>query len=335
LTPSDDGRSLGGAFEHVFERCYWRESDMTTVLDGVERAALARAVLARAEQRTGARSGLRVTTRPGQARPGQASAVASPVEPSTASPAGVAAPAGTSPAVPAVRERQHDGPAASTVPPTTPSSITHPDRPPFPVTPALAALLPEGALRRGTSLVVTGSTSLLLALVARASQEGSWVAVVGLPAVGLLAAQQAGVVLDRLALVPRPGPDAPTVVAALLDGVDLVVVGDGVALVDSDRRRLMARARERGAVLLSTAPWSGANLVLTAEPVEWTGLGDGHGHLRRHRLAVTRGGRGSAGRGARAEVVLPVRPETSATRTGSPARRRPVEVPAVPLRLVG
>jgi hypothetical protein len=237
--------------------------------------------------------------------------------------------------VPAVRE-QHDGPAASTVPPTTPSTITHPDRPPLPVTPALAALLPEGALRRGSSLVVTGSTSLLLALVARASQEGSWVAVVGLPGVGLLAAQQAGVVLDRLALVPRPGPDAPTVIAALLDGVDVVVVGDGVALVDSDRRRLMARARERGAVLLSTASWSGANLVLTAEPVEWTGLGDGHGHLRRHRLAVTRGGRGGAGRGARAEVVLPVRPETAATgAAASPARRRPAEVPAVPLRLVG
>jgi hypothetical protein len=215
------------------------------------------------------------------------------------------------------------------------ASLTHPDRPPLPVAPDLAALLPDAALRRGTSVVVTGSTSLVLALVAQASQEGSWVAVVGLPAVGLLAAQQAGVVLDRLAVVPRPGPDAPTVLAALLDGVDLVVVGDGAALVDSDRRRLTARARERGAVLLSTAPWPGAQLVLSAEPVEWTGLGVGHGHLRRHRLAVTRSGRGSAGRGVRAEVVLPVRLGTAARSASAPARRPADQTPAVPLRMVG
>jgi hypothetical protein len=216
------------------------------------------------------------------------------------------------------------------------SVLTHPDRPPLPVAPDLAPLLPDAGLRRGASLVVSGSTSLLLALVAQASQEGSWAAVVGLPAVGLLAAQQAGVVLDRLALVPRPGPDAPTVLAALVDGVDLVVVGDGAALLDADRRRLTARARERGAVLLSTAPWPGANLVLTAEPVEWTGLGTGHGHLRRHRIAVTRTGRGSAGRGERAEVVLPVQLRPAGTGSAAaPGRRRPADVPAAPLRMVG
>jgi hypothetical protein len=108
-----------------------------------------------------------------------------------------------------------------------------------------------------------------------------------------------------------------------------------VALVDSDRRRLTARARERGAVLLSTGPWSGANVVLAAEPVEWTGLGDGHGHLRRHRLAVTRGGRGSAGRGARAEVVLPVPPGTVVAGAGTAPARRPAEAPVLPLRMVG
>jgi hypothetical protein len=294
---------------------------MTTVLDGVDRAALARAALARAEQRTGARSGLRV---PRTTSPSALSTTVPSELPTTTAPG----------SAPPSRLRQPDaGSAVGTVP--SASSITHPDRPPLPVTPVLASLLPDGALRRGSSLVVTGSTSLVLALVARASQEGSWVAVVGLPGVGLLAAQQAGVVLDRLALVPRPGPDAPTVLAALLDGVDLVIVGDGVTLVDSDRRRLTARARERGAVLLSTTPWTGANVVLSAEPVEWTGLGDGHGHLRRHRLAVTRGGRGSAGRGVHAEVVLPVRPETATARPGVAPTRRPAEAPTVPLRLVG
>lgn len=283
---------------------------MVTVLDGVgraapdrtatDRAAVARAVLARAEQRTGARSAPRSGV----------------VTSSTSSSSSTGAPSAL--------------PLAAAAP-----TLSHPDRPPLPVFPALAGLLPEGALRRGASLVVTGSTSLLLALVARASQEGSWTAVVGLPAVGLLAAQQAGVVLDRLALVPRPGPDAPTVLAALLDGVDLVVVGDDAALVDSDRRRLTARARERGTVLLSTTSWPGAHVVLTAEPVEWTGLGTGHGHLHRHRLAVTRGGRGSAGRGGRAEVVLPVPPDATGTRAAAAPTRRPDGAPSVPLRLVG
>lgn len=209
----------------------------------------------------------------------------------------------------------------------------HPDRPPLPVSTSLAHLLPEGALHRGGTLVVTGSTSLLLALVARASQEGSWVAVVGLPGVGVLAAQQAGVDLDRLALVPCPGPDAPTVLAALIDGVDLVIVG-AAALADSDRRRLMARARERGTVLLSTLSWTGAHLVLTAEPAGWTGLGLGHGHLRSHRLTVTRSGRGSAGRLVQADVVLPVREPTGAP--GDPLHRLPSGSPGTPaLRLVG
>ena len=120
----------------------------------------------------------------------------------------------------------------------------------LPVLPVVASVLPQGALRRGSTLAVTGSTSLVLALVAQASREGSWAAVVGLPGVGLLAAAQLGVDLSRLALVPNPGGDAATVLSALVDGVDIVVLGPGLALVDADRRRLMARARERGTVLI-------------------------------------------------------------------------------------
>src|SRR5450830_1672498 len=150
----------------------------------------------------------------------------------------------------------------------------------LPVLPGIAPVLPQGALRRGSTLAVTGSTSLVLALVAQASQEGSWAALVGLPGVGLLAAAQLGVDLGRLALVPRPGGDAATVLGALIDGVDIVVLGPGLALVDADRRRLMARARERGTVLISAAPWAGAQVVLTAERTRWTGLGEiGRAHV--------------------------------------------------------
>jgi hypothetical protein len=174
----------------------------------------------------------------------------------------------------------------------------------LPVPPGLAGVLPTGALERGSTVVVHGSTSLALGLLAEASRTGSWVALVGLPGAGVLAAAQLGLDLDRVVLVPAPGPDGPTVLAALLDGVDVVVVGD-VALGDGDRRRLSARARERGAVLLSIGAWSGAHLVLTAEVTRWEGLGHGHGRLRSRRMTVRCAGRGAAARGWLAEVTVP------------------------------
>jgi hypothetical protein len=94
----------------------------------------------------------------------------------------------------------------------------------WPVAPLLAGLLPTGMLRRGSVVSLLGSTSLLWAMISVASQAGAWVAVVGIPEVGALAAAEQGVALDRLALIPRPGEQWPTVVAALLDGVDLLVL---------------------------------------------------------------------------------------------------------------
>jgi len=160
------------------------------------------------------------------------------------------------------------------------------------------------SLDRGATLTVAGSTSLLLALLAEASATGSWVAMVGLPGVGVLAAAQLGLALERVVLVPDPGPDGPRVLAALLDGMDAVVVGE-VALTDSDRRRLSARARERSAVLLSTTPWPGASVAIHATVSRWGGVGRGDGRLRDGMLAVSRFGRGAAARGWSGEVVIP------------------------------
>lgn len=313
---------------------------MTTVLDvpeGVtaDRAALARAVLARAERRTGARSAVRVAGPVSSVQGARTTPVPGMTGPVPVPDPEVPVPVPVGP-----------GTAGST-------TVHQTERPPLPVDPGLVHLLPDGALRRGGTLVVTGSTSLVLALVAEASRDGSWVAVVGMPAVGLLAARQSGIELDRLALVPAPGPDAPTVLAALVDGVDVVVVGPQVALTDADRRRLVSRARDRGAVLLSTSPWAGAHLVLSATPAGWSGLGAGHGHLRSQRLTVTRGGRGGAARPHRDEVVLPLgrpaaRTTTSTTVPTAVPAAGPTAVPAAvsdavpdavpaaqPLRLVG
>jgi hypothetical protein len=136
---------------------------------------------------------------------------------------------------------------------------------------------------------------LLLSLLAAPSRDGGWCAVVGFDALGVLAAAEAGVVLERTVLVPDPGPRWPTVVAALLDAMDVVAVRPPRP-AGTDGRRLVARARERGSVLLGTGAWVGADLRLSVEQMRWEGLGQGYGRLRRYRALVRVEGRGAASR---------------------------------------
>jgi hypothetical protein len=167
-------------------------------------------------------------------------------------------------------------------------------------------VLPWGGLRRGSTVAVTpGTSSLVLALLAGAATAGGWSAVVGMPGLGALAAAQAGIALERLALVPDPGPEWTTVVAALLDGMDLVVVAPPGPVPTRVAGRLAARARQRGSVLLAYGPWEGAALTLTAGSWEWEGLGAGGGRLRCRELTVTARGRGAASRPRRVRVRLP------------------------------
>jgi hypothetical protein len=184
-------------------------------------------------------------------------------------------------------------------------------RPTLPVVGALTALFPHGGLVRGTSVAVSGgpgSTSLALAAVAAASQAGSWVAVVGVGDLGLGAMGWTGVAHDRVLLVDAPGADLwPRVMAVLAGSVDVVVAGPPAtggrrppgAVPPRVGRRLGTVVREQSAVVL-TVGWEipgfepQVRLAVTAE--HWDGLGGGHGHLRSRRVAVTRTGRGSAGR---------------------------------------
>lgn len=280
-----------------------REDDGRTADRAAARAALARSVLRLAEERTGASRWVRPSGRPQVTLDGLGGAPVAPVP------------------APHPVPSEPDPEAAARV---------------LPVAPDLAGLLPSGGLVRGTTVVVDGSTSLVLALLAQASAEGGWVALVGLPDAGVLAAHQLGLVLDRVAFVPAPGADAATVVAALLDGFDAVVVGPAAALGDADRRRLAARARERSAVLVPTTPWVGAHTVLTAAGSRWEGLGRGHGRLRSRHLTVRSSGRGAAAAGSVRHVLVPscphpwqpadVPPVTSDATGPVPGAIRPAEV---------
>jgi hypothetical protein len=186
----------------------------------------------------------------------------------------------------------------------------------LPVVPALETLVAGGGLRRGSVLSVSeapgasGAGSLALALAARASAAGSWAAGVGLPSLGLAAAAELGVALERLVLVAAPERQSrPTVVATLVDGFDLVLVGPHQELGPADARRLVARARERGTVLVrldGSGPGSeNADLRLRVTATSWEGLGAGHGHLRARRVTIEAGGRGEASHPRRADLWLP------------------------------
>lgn len=216
--------------------------------------------------------------------------------------------------------------------------------PGLPVTAPLARLLPGAGLRRGSTVAIpepAGATSLLFALLAEASAAGAWVGIVGRPDLGIAAAAEAGLVLERLALVPAPGADLVAVSMALLDGMDVVAVAPSGRQGESrraappvraaERQRLAARARQRGAVLVSLGPWQGADLELRCSGWSWSGLGAGGGRLRARTAVVGRGGRGSAGRGREVRLLLPGAEGRPAAVAGAVA---PVPAPA-PIRVAG
>lgn len=182
----------------------------------------------------------------------------------------------------------------------------------LPVLGPLQPLLADGGLRRGTTVTVegVGATSLALALGAAATTAGSWAAAVGLPSLGWLGAGELGLALERVVVVSPPPAAWATVVAALLDAVDLVWAGLPPRVRAGDARRLVARARERGSVLVPLgggAGWpSPAPVRLAVGSPAWTGpAGAGAGRLEARRVEVVATGRGAAARERRVALWLP------------------------------
>ncbi|MFN8020468.1 MAG: hypothetical protein U0Q03_02965 [Acidimicrobiales bacterium] len=180
-----------------------------------------------------------------------------------------------------------------------------------PVHAALAGVLPQG-LVQGTTVCCTGvsATSAALLAVAEASQRGAWVGVAGMATLGMQAASEAGVDVERIVAVrDRPGGlDDGTwgqVLAAMVDGFDVVLLGPGVVVRAGTARRVQTRAQARGAVLVLAGEVAGfvPDLQVRAD-ARWDGLGDGHGHLRSRRMRVEVHGR-RAPRPRRDELWFP------------------------------
>jgi len=189
----------------------------------------------------------------------------------------------------------------------------------LPVVPALGDLFPGGLLR-GTTVEVggpagaypevggpAGASSLLLALMAAASQAGSWCAVVAVEDLGPVAAAEVGLDLGRVALVPRVPPERwPVTVSGLLDALDIVAARPPPRLGVGEARRLSARAKERGSILLVAGSWrEGADVRLKVVGARWEGVGAGQGHLRRRLVVVEAAGRGAFAREQRVKLWLP------------------------------
>lgn len=180
-------------------------------------------------------------------------------------------------------ERIQSGPAAEPV-------ATHP---------ALSGLL---QLRAGGVYGVDSASAALL-LAAGPSLAGGWCGIVGVPDLGVEAAQTYGLQLERTVVVPDPRERWLEVVAALVDVVDLVLVRPPGPVRQGEAARLAARLRKRGVALVAWGEWPRCDARLTVAGTRWEGLGQGHGRLaaRRVRLEVRRGAAPARGR----ELWLP------------------------------
>lgn len=172
----------------------------------------------------------------------------------------------------------------------------------------------DGGLARGSVLAVEGigATSLALGMAA-ATASGTWCVVVGLTDLAPVGVVEAGLDPARVAFVDVDGSGRTAeVIAALVGAVDLVLVDARLPVRPVEVRRIGARLRERGSVVVvvrpdgggACAPWS-ADVALTARAATWTGPGRGEGHLRSRSLAVDVVGRGRAARTRRHDLLLP------------------------------
>jgi hypothetical protein len=208
----------------------------------------------------------------------------------------------------------------------------------LPVLSPLADLFPDGSLRRGSTVVVGdlaptgragagGEVSVALALLAAASGAGSWGALVGLAGLGAVAAHDIGIDLARLAVVPEPGAAWAEVTAALVDGVDVVLLFPPFPPRPAMARRLVARVRERRSVLVVVSGRSGwpepPDLHLSVSHAGWDGVGAGEGYLHRRRMTVTATGRRSAVRPRHLHLWVPGATGAVVDATGDPVTEAP------------
>lgn len=176
----------------------------------------------------------------------------------------------------------------------------------------LRMLFPTGGLAPGSSVGVDGDGgwSVAFSLASTALRPDGWIAIVGLEELGLLAANEYGIPLDRILLIETPpAPQWASVVAWLIEAVDIVCIEPTQRVKGVEARRLSGRAREQQTLLFHMdggRSWPQAlDVSLTASTHRWEGIGQGHGRLQRRLVSVAATGRRSMARYQQAHVWLP------------------------------
>jgi hypothetical protein len=175
----------------------------------------------------------------------------------------------------------------------------------------LLGIFPEGGLVRGRSVSCTGpsATSLALSLVSRAIAEGGWLALIDLPTIGLDAAGEYGIPLERIVRVDTGLGGAhrwADVVAAAADGFDVLMVRVPSDVSPTIMRKVMTRVQQRGVVVVvlgDPGPMA-CDAELSVDSAVWDGVLDGAGHLRQRTVTIRSGGRRVPGRCHR-DLLLP------------------------------
>jgi hypothetical protein len=149
---------------------------------------------------------------------------------------------------------------------------------------------------------------LAVGLAARPVAAGSWMAVVGLPMLGIELLAAMGIPLERVVAVDGgSGPrDWAERTGAAIDGFELVLTRPPTG---SERftRKIGHRLQAKGAVLIPVGPVSPGvpcDLELVTTSIAWSGIHHGAGHLRRRRATVRSEGRRMP-RPVEAELLVP------------------------------
>ena len=172
-------------------------------------------------------------------------------------------------------------------------------------------LLPDSGLVRGRIVRCSGDAglSLALSLCSLATQQGSWLGVVGVDHLGLLAAVEHGVALERTVLVhpPKTSREWSITVAAAIEGLDLLIVAVPERLSVNDARRVQTRLQSRRAVMIiventvlsQSRSMNGSNeaqqfladVVLDTKTKSWSGVDRGAGYLQHRDVRIRVSGR--------------------------------------------
>jgi hypothetical protein len=197
--------------------------------------------------------------------------------------------------------------------------------------PSLEAAAPAGLeevvrrLRSGAAHSID-SRALALVCMGAAMPAGAWGAIVGMPDLGIEAARDLGVPIERIALVPHPGGAWLDVIASLAEAMPVVLAAAPGRVAPTDAARLVARLRQASSTLLVAGPWPGAATTVRSVRAEWHGLEGGDGRIASGDLLVEVGAGGAArlaripmpGRGA-AIAADPAGSESLELAAGRPA----------------